>query len=556
MTAWEEAAASGIVSQGDFDPALFRAFGKVTFSGGECGAFNANVRPGAACAVILHDMPVGGDIWQPTRECGSDTDSDCEISDADAAASATAAAAVAVNIRRAAAGGVELKHGPAHAPFARDSSESGSDRPRSSSEDRSAAPATSRSAIQLGGRRRPVSAAAAAARRGVEPGSHKRQPSPAMGAGDRISRSLDPRRSSSGSDADAESSCSAGVERGASQSRTRRALGERGRSRFVGAERGHGFLSDGRNEVVPPQAAADTGLGTRRSSRPMTVAQRISSRVGLGAAAASISSGDAGSPAIGDMASASDDEFRRKSRRNRKRGAAAVAQRGTSRRRPAPPLTHGRLSRQAGTKRRRQASLSSSSSARSGSVLSRESSRSVRTHREPGRSSDATSVGSIPAPLEAAVASPSRKQLTAATMDRRQRRLLDCDPVVRINLIFEYAAHPRDPTSSSSASAAPAARAESRFVFAYRYVPVPGLDAYAELGSRDFTVRECLAREAIIVLVSDLVGLRRRVPVPMRQWPAGWPDGPQGAGDNSSPAAEGPASGAPRKRFPEYIWCR
>lgn len=119
-------------------------------------------------------------------------------------------------------------------------------------------------------------------------------------------------------------------------------------------------------------------------------------------------------------------------------------------------------------------------------------------------------------------------------MDRRQRRRLDCDPVVRISHIFEYGA-----CSAAAASAAPVAQVEHQYVFAYRYVPVPGMDAYDELGSRDFTVRECVAREAVILPVADLVQLRRNVPVPKWQWPVGWPEGGRGAGC-----------------LPEYIWCR
>lgn len=84
------------------------------------------------------------------------------------------------------------------------------------------------------------------------------------------------------------------------------------------------------------------------------------------------------------------------------------------------------------------------------------------------------------------------------------------------------------------------------------------MDAYAELGSRDFTVRECVAREAVILPLSDLVQLRRNVPVPKWQWPVGWPEGGLGTSDGlaAGVAVAGQAATAPQQRLPEYIWCR
>jgi hypothetical protein len=248
----------------------------------------------------------------------------------------------------------------------------------------------------------------------------------------------------------------------------------------------------------------------------MTVAQLEPARNGLGGSAASSAADGSGSSDLGD--SDSDIGFRRKRLRGTgppKRGAVAgVRGRGRSAR-PAPP--RGRPLQRACEKCRRRTppKQSSSSTASIRNAHGGGSSSSAHTHREPGRDSDATSVGSVrssdgaAAPAAAGLALPPREQLKAATMDRRQRRRLDCDPVVRISHIFEYGA-----CSAAAASAAPVAQVEHQYVFAYRYVPVPGMDAYDELGSRDFTVRECVAREAVILPVADLVQLRRNVPAP------------------------------------------
>ena len=82
---------------------------------------------------------------------------------------------------------------------------------------------------------------------------------------------------------------------------------------------------------------------------------------------------------------------------------------------------------------------------------------------------------------------------------------MSCDPVVRLRLMFEYDRRP--------------------FVFAYRYSGVPELDAFRELGSRDFTVRECTAAGAAIFPVDDIVRPRRRVPVPQDQLPLALKEG-------------------------------
>lgn len=93
----------------------------------------------------------------------------------------------------------------------------------------------------------------------------------------------------------------------------------------------------------------------------------------------------------------------------------------------------------------------------------------------------------------------SRSSLKLACADRRLRRRMSCDPVVRLRLVFEYR--------------------ERSLVFAYRYSGVPEMDAFTELGSRDFTIRECLAAGAVILPVADIVRPRRRVPVPKDQVP-------------------------------------
>ena len=93
---------------------------------------------------------------------------------------------------------------------------------------------------------------------------------------------------------------------------------------------------------------------------------------------------------------------------------------------------------------------------------------------------------------------------------------MSCDPVVRLQIFFEYLAH----------------HVSHKLVFAYYYTPVPELDAFAELGSRDFTVREFSAGGATILPASELVCPRRREPVPEGQLPENWVD----------------------QRRPEYIW--
>ena len=65
---------------------------------------------------------------------------------------------------------------------------------------------------------------------------------------------------------------------------------------------------------------------------------------------------------------------------------------------------------------------------------------------------------------------------------------------------------------------APAA-ALRQLVFAYKYTAVPELDAFAELGSRDFSVRACSSQGAVVLPVSSLVRPRRCERVPAGQLP-------------------------------------
>ncbi len=94
----------------------------------------------------------------------------------------------------------------------------------------------------------------------------------------------------------------------------------------------------------------------------------------------------------------------------------------------------------------------------------------------------------------------------------------------------------------ASAATAPAVCVPLQLVFAYQYSAVPELDAFTELGSRDYTIRECTTRGAVILPVSDLMRPRRRVPVPDGQLRADWQARSQTASTSSS------------QRFPEYIW--
>ena len=64
---------------------------------------------------------------------------------------------------------------------------------------------------------------------------------------------------------------------------------------------------------------------------------------------------------------------------------------------------------------------------------------------------------------------------------------------------------------------------------------VPELDAFAELGSRDFTICKCAARGAVILPVSSLVRPRRIVSVPTDQLPLDWQGEADQAGRLRSP---------------------
>ena len=163
------------------------------------------------------------------------------------------------------------------------------------------------------------------------------------------------------------------------------------------------------------------------------------------------------------------------------------------------------------------------------------SSSSANTVRESGLDASSTGVSEddLPGSDGASAPSPSpttRLDLKVLSLDRRLRRRLSCDPVVRLQLFFEYGA-----LSEAYASAAAPSPAPKQLVFAYMYTPVPTLDAFAELGSRDYTVRECTPGGAIILKVSELACTRRREPIPKDQLPDDWP-------------AAGGLQG------PEYIW--
>lgn len=122
----------------------------------------------------------------------------------------------------------------------------------------------------------------------------------------------------------------------------------------------------------------------------------------------------------------------------------------------------------------------------------------------------------------------SRSDLKAAAgSDHRRRRRLSCDPVVQLRAFLEYDAVTSSPgTLPAGVAASHVAAAHMQplhFAFVFLYVAVAELDAFGELGSRDYTVRGCSAVSAFIMPVSDLLRPRRHTPVPLGQLPAHWP---------------------------------
>ena len=90
---------------------------------------------------------------------------------------------------------------------------------------------------------------------------------------------------------------------------------------------------------------------------------------------------------------------------------------------------------------------------------------------------------------------PTRPELKAASSDCRLRHRISCDSVVSLQLIFLYGE--QDGGVGAAAVAAPLPALQ--LVFVYKYKAVPTLDAYAGLGSRDLTVRECAAWGAVVL---------------------------------------------------------
>lgn len=195
-----------------------------------------------------------------------------------------------------------------------------------------------------------------------------------------------------------------------------------------------------------------------------------------------------------------------------------------------------------GAKRSRGASLGSSTDTGRSSGSSGCARAAARAGGDPssseGDSGDARAAaadaGACPrdAPLR-----PTRPELKAVSSDRRLRRRLSCDPVVSLQLVFDYS--PQRGGAASASAAAAAASPALQLVFAYEYEAVPELDAFTELGSRDYSVRECAARGRTILPVSSMLRPRRNVPVPKDQLPLDW---------LQVVAATG------RSRLPEYIW--
>jgi len=116
-----------------------------------------------------------------------------------------------------------------------------------------------------------------------------------------------------------------------------------------------------------------------------------------------------------------------------------------------------------------------------------------------------------------------------------------------LQLVFEYrvrgddgAALPGGVAAAQPRLSPPAPAAALRqLVFAYKYTAVPELDAFAELSSRDFSVRACSWQGAVVLPVSSLVRPRRCERVPAEQLPEGW--------RTATHVAD-------VRRPPEYVW--
>ena len=97
--------------------------------------------------------------------------------------------------------------------------------------------------------------------------------------------------------------------------------------------------------------------------------------------------------------------------------------------------------------------------------------------------------------LRATPPRPTRPELKAASSDRHLRHRISCDSVVSLQLLFVYGEQGGGVGAAAVAAPLPALQ----LVFVYKYKAVPTLDAYAGLGSRDLTVRECAAWGAVVL---------------------------------------------------------
>ena len=292
-----------------------------------------------------------------------------------------------------------------------------------------------------------------------------------------------------------------------------------------GRARGARSRGRGRRIVAPAPTTVSSSSSSSSSSETSAVPRGGQGRRGRGAAgqrrSARISAAVPSAAGFREVGSSSDESSKQQRRgRKRLRGRSA----SLSKRRHSSSDTDTRAESQSGAD-----SAASSASSTDTAASSSDGERGV-----------SGAVATAAPAVVAVTMEDHRAALKLASRDLRRRRLLSCDPVVRVRLFFEYRA---GAATAASAAAPSAVGAPLQFAFAYRYSAVPELDAFAELGSRDFTVRECTAAGAVIVPLTSIVRPRRRVPVPTDQLPLGW----------GAPALS-LAAGAPARRSPEYIW--
>ena len=462
LQAWRVAIDAGIVPAGPFNPALCRCYEAITLSGGDHRSIGVTLRRGSACEVAWSG---DDDVWQ--MQPAPDSDSDSEGIDIDV-----------------------------------------TDMLAVDGDDDTAGRGAARQTRRKPGSRRGGHPQAATASAAMPPLRTKKK------RGGARRRRLLPEDEESVAGAAAPASAararSKSADSGASTAR-RKPTRQSCVSQFSARGRG------GRPQVMCSASAAP-------DQRSDSVTLRRGSRVRLQTYyefdETSIDSGDISATCDGRLShdsasSCSDIESAEGPARSRSDGHTRKQR---TRKRGRQSKTVSQISHPCGDTDEEKSSSGSSASANTIRHVGGDPSSSDEEDRRSTRSA------AEPAAAAPAAVPPTRASLKAASADRRSRRRMSCDPVVRLQIFFEYHAPPVPHTGHP---------VSHKLVFAYYYRAVTELDAFMELGSRDFTVRECTAGGATILPATELVCPRRREPVPTGQLPHDWPD---------------------VQRRPDYIW--